>query len=313
MTLATVVGCGAMGPGIAATLARGGMTVRVHDVSAAALERGSVDVASADTILARLGVVQRGSPAPVTFHTDLEAACHDADLAIETVPENETLKAEVLRKIDRVVGTATVIASDTSGIPITRLQAHVSHPERFIGMHWSNPPHLIPVIEVIAGAQTAGSTVDWMLTTVRALGLLPVRVKKDVAGFVENRILYALLREAIDLVETGVIGPEDLDTCVSWGIGYKLAVIGPMALLDMAGLDIYQAVGSYLNPQLSARSDVSVLVAESVAAGRLGLKSGRGLYEYSPGRVAALAAARATKLIAVRHALEAADDARDGI
>jgi 3-hydroxybutyryl-CoA dehydrogenase/5-formyl-3-hydroxy-2-methylpyridine 4-carboxylate dehydrogenase len=232
------------------------MTVRVHDVSVAALERGSASVESANAILERLGVIQRGRPEPVTFHTDLETACRDAELVVETVPENEALKAKVLRQIESAVGSATIIASDTSGIPITTLQAHVSHAERFIGMHWSNPPHLIPVVEVIAGSRTATSTVDTMMAMVRNLDLLPVRIQKDVPGFVENRILYALLREAIDLVETGVIGLEELDTCVSWGIGYKLAVIGPMALLDMAGLDIYHAVASYLNPQLSARGDV---------------------------------------------------------
>ncbi len=117
-------------------------------------------------------------------------------------------------------------------------------------MHWSNPPHVIPMIEVIAGAQTDTKTVDWMCETIKGLGLLPVVVKKDIPGFVENRVLYALLRECVDLVDQGVIDAEDLDACVSWGIGYKLSVIGPMALLDVAGLDIYQAVGSYMNKEL---------------------------------------------------------------
>jgi len=173
-----------------------------------------------------------------------------------------------------------------------------------VGMHWSNPPHIIPMVEVIAGAETNPETTDWMVDCVRRLNLIPVRVKKDVAGFVENRILYAIMREALDLVESGVVEPEDLDTCVSWGIGYKLAIIGPMALLDMAGLDIYQSVASYLNAELSGRTDVSAAIGARTAEGDLGLKSGKGLFDYSDEDVEALRAARARRFIAVRRALE---------
>ena len=161
------------------------------------------------------------------------------------------------------------------------------------------------MIEVIAGAQTSAATVETMVETIKGLGLHPVVVKKDVPGFVENRMLYALLREGVDLVEKGVIDAEGLDTCVSWGIGYKIAVIGPMALLDMAGLDIYQAVGSYLNAELCNRADVSPYVTERTAKGALGMKTGGGIFSYTPERIEALRAARAKKLVAVRKALSA--------
>ena len=172
-------------------------------------------------------------------------------------------------------------------------------------MHWSNPPHIIPVVEVIAGAETSSEAVSWMANTVKGIGLIPIVVKKDVPGFVENRVLYALLRECVDLVEQGVIEAEALDACVSWGIGYKLAVVGPMALLDMAGLDIYQAVGSYLNKELCSRGDVSPLVTARTRAGRLGMKTGGGIFDYTPERVAALRQARAATLVATRKALQA--------
>ncbi|MEX0758577.1 MAG: 3-hydroxyacyl-CoA dehydrogenase family protein, partial [Tistlia sp.] len=162
----------------------------------------------------------------------------------------------------------------------------------------------IPMIEVVAGELTGAATRDWMVALIRALGLLPVTVKKDVPGFVENRVLYAIMREALDLVEQGVIEPEDLDTCVSWGIGYKLAIVGPMALLDMAGLDIYQSVASYLNPELSRRQDVPPVIAERTAAGRLGLKTGGGLFDYAPEDLQSLRARRAQRFVAVRKALE---------
>ena len=140
------------------------------------------------------------------------------------------------------------------------------------------------------------------------LKVLTVFVKKDVPGFVENRVLYALLRECIDLVEQGVIEPIDLDTCVSWGIGYKLSVIGPMALLDTAGLDIYEAVGTYLNKELCQRNDVSSLIKDKTKAGKLGMKSGSGVFSYKKDQVAALRTDRARSLVAVRKALDKSMD-----
>ncbi len=129
-------------------------------------------------------------------------------------------------------------------------------------------------------------------------------VEREVPGFVENRILYAILRECLDLVDRGIIDPAGLDTNVRWGIGYKLAVIGPMELLDMAGLDIYKAVGSYLNPDLSTSGEVSSTILDLIDKGRLGIKTGGGLYDYTPEQIDELRAKRAAKLTAVRKALE---------
>ncbi|MEZ5768101.1 MAG: 3-hydroxyacyl-CoA dehydrogenase NAD-binding domain-containing protein [Paracoccaceae bacterium] len=234
-------------------------------------------------------------------------AVKGADLVIENVPENEDIKAGVYREIDGLIGADTLVASDTSGIPISKLQAHISNPARMVGMHWSNPPHIIPMIEVIRGEETAPATVEAIREFIRSLGLLPVLLKKDVPGFVENRVLYALLREVVDLVERDVIAPEDIDTCVSWGIGYKIAVIGPMALIDMAGMDIYHSVSSFLNEDLCDRKDVAPLVRDQIAAGKLGIKSGQGLYDYTPERIAELQAERARKLVAIRRIIEGRD------
>jgi 5-formyl-3-hydroxy-2-methylpyridine 4-carboxylic acid 5-dehydrogenase len=301
-----VIGLGTMGPGIAARLARGGIGVRVHDTSPAAMERAPAQIALAMGVLDRLGVV--AAPAAgegaVTYCRDLADTVRGATLVIENVPEKIEVKAEVYRALDGLVAADAIVASDTSGIPITKLQDYMSHPERVVGMHWSNPPHIIPMIEVIAGRRTSQATVQFIVDTIRGLDLLPVVVKKDVPGFVENRVLYALLREAVALVENGVIDPEDLDTCVSWGIGYKLGVVGPMALLDMAGLDIYESVSSFLNADLATRGDVAPFVTERTRAGRLGIKSGGGVYDYTPERIKTLQAERAARFIAVRLALE---------
>ncbi|MBZ9605974.1 5-formyl-3-hydroxy-2-methylpyridine 4-carboxylate 5-dehydrogenase [Phyllobacterium chamaecytisi] len=300
-----IIGLGTMGPGMAARLARGGLQVVAYDVAPAAIERARSMLGVAETVLDALGI----APPPagvgtVRFTGDIGDAVSGADLVIENVPENISVKAEVYRTIDGLIGSDTIVASDTSGIPITKLQAHISHPERMVGMHWSNPPHIIPMIEVIGGEKTAPQTVATIRDLIRSIGLLPVVVKKDVPGFVENRVLYALLREAVDLVERGVIDPEDLDTCVSWGIGYKIAVIGPMALLDMAGLDIYKSVSSFLNADLSNRDDVAPMVLEKTNASKLGIKSGEGMFSYTPEQTKALQGERARKLVAVRRILE---------
>lgn len=304
MTKAAVIGLGTMGPGIAATLARAGIAVTAFDASPDQRQKAPLGFELAARVLENLGVaVTAGGSTRIA--DSLEDCVAGADLVIENVSEKLDVKRAVFTAITGLVANDAIIASDTSGIPITQIQAGMKNPGRIIGMHWSNPPHIIPMIEVIAGTETAKATVDWMTAFVRRIGHLPVIIKKDVPGFVENRVLYSVMRECVDLVEQGVIDPVDLDTCVSWGIGYKLSVVGPMALLDMAGLDIYRAVGSYLNKELCDRSDVAAYVTERVDRGRLGMKSGGGIFDYTPEQIAALRDERARKLVAVRKALEA--------
>jgi len=293
-----------MGPGIAATLARAGMKVATFDSDAGKRNKAPAAFAGAATVLSALCVPDHTAHA-IAVHDSLADCVAGANLVIETVPENLDLKIEVFRDLEAHVADDCILASDTSGIPITHIQAGTRVPGRVIGMHWSNPPHIIPMIEVIWGERTAPATADALVAVVRRCGHLPITIRKDVPGFVENRVLYAIMRECLDLVEQGVIDPQDLDACVSWGIGYKLAVVGPMALLDMAGLDIYAAVGSYLNKELSNRTDVAGYIAERTSQRKLGIKTGSGIYDYTPEKIAELQSARARKLVAVRKALQA--------
>ncbi|PRX96758.1 3-hydroxyacyl-CoA dehydrogenase NAD-binding domain-containing protein [Allonocardiopsis opalescens] len=300
-TTTAVIGSGTMGPGIAALMARYGSTVRLNDVSAEVLERAAGALAIAESVLDRLGVPTTPGGS-VSCEADLAAALDGADLVIEAVPERLDLKRAVLAEIEAAVRDDAVIGTNTSGIPVSELAADMAHPERLIGMHWSNPPHVIPMIEVIPGERTAEGVRDALVETVRAIGYEAV-VEKEVPGFVENRILYAILRECLSLVEQGVVSRQDLDTCVKWGIGYKLAVIGPMRLLDMAGLDIYESVAGYLNRELSTEAGVSPLVTEMTGQRKLGMKTGGGMYAYGEGDVAAKRADIIAGLITVRRAL----------
>jgi 5-formyl-3-hydroxy-2-methylpyridine 4-carboxylic acid 5-dehydrogenase len=303
MQNAAVIGLGTMGPGIAATLARAGMAVSAFDADLGKCAKAPQGFAAAAAVLSALAVPDH-TAGDIVVHGNLSQCVAGADLVIETVPEDLDLKIQVFREIELHVAEDCILATDTSGIPITRIQAGTLHQSRVIGMHWSNPPHIIPMIEVIPGEKTAPGVVTSMVEVIRRTGHLPIVIRKDVSGFVENRVLYAVMRECLDLVEQGVISPEDLDACVSWGIGYKLAVVGPMALLDMAGLDIYAAVGGYLNKELSNRSDVAAYITERTARRKLGLKTGGGIYDYTPEKIAELQGQRARKLVAVRKALQ---------
>jgi 3-hydroxyacyl-CoA dehydrogenase len=299
---AAVIGTGTMGPGMGAVLARAGIETALYDVSAEALERAKATAQLAEGVLERLEAPKENGGA-LRFESDLAAALDRVDFVLEAVPEKLELKHEVFPQFEQHVSAETILASNTSGIPITKIAEVCARPERVVGMHWSNPPHLIPMIEVIPGEQTEERVVDDACELIRRFGYHPV-VEKEVPGFVENRILYAILRECLDLVDRGIIDPEGLDLNVRWGIGYKLAVIGPMELLDMAGLDIYDAVGSYLNQDLSTSGEVSSTIRDRIAEGKLGMKTGSGMYDYTPEQIEQLRGQRAAKLVAVRKALE---------
>ena len=301
---AAVIGTGTMGPGMGAVLERAGVDVVLYDVSEEQLEKARPGVDLARSVLDRLGGEGNGSGgAELRFESDLAAALDGVDMVVEAVPEKLELKQQVFADFERHVSPETILASNTSGIPITKIAENLEHPERAIGTHWSNPPHLIPMIEIIPGERTSKEVTAATQELVRQIGYFPCTLKKEVPGFVENRILYAILRECLDLVDRGIIDPEGLDLNVKWGIGYKLAVVPPMALLDMAGLDIYNAVASYLNQDLSNEKGVSSTITERVDQGKLGIKTGGGLFDYDAERAAQLQKERAAALVAVRKAL----------
>jgi 3-hydroxybutyryl-CoA dehydrogenase/5-formyl-3-hydroxy-2-methylpyridine 4-carboxylate dehydrogenase len=303
---AAVIGTGTMGPGMGAVLERAGIAVALHDVSEEALERAKQGVELARGVLERLGSDQ-GEGGEIRFETDLPSALEGADFVLEAVPEKLELKQEVFGEFEQHVADAAVLSSNTSGIPITKIAEGLDHPERVIGMHWSNPPQLIPMIEVIPGERTSEEAIEAAKGLIDRIGYYPSLLRKEVPGFVENRVLYAIMRECLALVDEGVIDAEELDLNVKWGIGYKLAVIPPMQLLDVAGLDIYESVANYLNSDLSTQSGVSETITKLTGEGKLGLKTGGGLFQYSEDQLAELPKRRAAALVALRKTLDDQD------
>jgi 3-hydroxybutyryl-CoA dehydrogenase/5-formyl-3-hydroxy-2-methylpyridine 4-carboxylate dehydrogenase len=302
-----VVGAGTMGPGMAATFARHGFETTLFDIKPEQLDKAKGGVDFIYTTLTNGGFMTADDAdagrANLTYTTDLKEALDGAGFVVETVPERKEIKQQVFQEIEALVPDETILASNPSGKPISDLASVTRVPGRVIGMHWSNPPHLIPVIEVIKGAATSDDTARTTVDLVERIGMVPAIVDRDVAGFVENRILYAIMREALHLLDEGVASAEAIDTIAKWGIGYKLAVIGPLELLDVAGLDIYNSVASYLNKDLNASPEISSTVTSKVAEGKLGMKTQGGLFDYTPEKIQQLQQQRGRKLVATRKAL----------
>jgi 3-hydroxyacyl-CoA dehydrogenase len=303
---AAVIGTGTMGPGMGAVLQRAGLEVTLYDISEEALKRAKEGVERASAVLDRLGG-ERTEGGEMRFEADLAAALEGADVVLEAIPETLELKREAFAEFERHVANDALLASNTSGIPITKIAEGLDHPDRVIGMHWSNPPQLIPMIEVIPGDRTSEEAIEAAMSLIDRIGYHPSLLRKEVPGFVENRVLYAIMRECLALVDEGVIGAEELDLNVKWGIGYKLSVIPPMQLLDVAGLDIYESVAGYLNRNLSTEPGVSGTITRLTREGKLGLKTGGGLFQYSEEELAELPTKRAAALVAVRKALDGQD------
>lgn len=273
MVRVAVIGAGLMGRGIAAVAARAGLAVAIHDVNAAALDRARAE-AEADGHAAH----------PVRASARLETAVEGADVVIEAVAENLGLKQELFERLDALLPEA-VLATNTSVLPVTAIAARTTRPDRVVGTHWWNPPHLVPVVEVVKGERTSEATMARTISLLETLGKQPVRVERDVPGFVGNRLQHALWREAIALIADGVCDAETVDLMVRNTLGLKLGVMGPIENADYVGLDLTLAIHETVLPSLNRDPHPSPLLRELVAEGRLGAKTGQGFRAWAEGDV----------------------------
>lgn len=212
---------------------------------------------------------------------DLATAVSDVDLVFEAVPERIDLKRDVLGACAAAAPEAAIIASNTSSLPIDDLAAFVPRPERFLGMHWFNPPEWTPGIEIIAGTATDPAAVTRVTAFLEAIGKVPIVVGSG-PGFVANRIQFALFREALACVEDGLASPAEVDAVVRSCFGFRLPFFGPFQIADMAGLDVYANVFATLERGLGERFSLPPSLRELVAQGRTGTKSGAGFFDYTP-------------------------------
>lgn len=286
-----VVGSGYMGGGIAQVLALGGADVVLGDVDAVTAEKARDRLVLQGEQFEAAGLFAPGSAdllrARLSAAESFEAAVADVDYVTEAVPEVREIKFDVLARVSKAARPDAIIGSNTSAIPIAEMAEHVTGPHRFLGVHWMNPAPFIPGVELIAATHTAPAAVDVAEQLIRSVGKVPARVT-DSPGFVANRLQFALYKEAVRVVEEGLATPEQIDLVVANAFGFRLALFGPFAIGDMAGLDVYAASYGSLAAEFGDRLAAPKALADLVADGKLGIKSGGGFLDIDPAKVPAL-------------------------
>ena len=287
-----VVGAGLMGHGIALQFALGGRDVWLNDLTEDALSRAMDSVRTSMGTLQAVGLVDGDAAAQALerVHTEvsLDKALSGAGLVIEAVFEDLDLKRSVFKRLDAVSGGAAILASNTSSFMASQLAPETEHPERVVVANWWNPPYLLPLVEVVPGPNTASETVDTLCGILSAVGKSPVVLRKESLGFIGNRMQFALLREAVSIVEQGIASAEDVDTVVKTSFGRRLSVAGPLEVFDIAGWDTITAIVDQLFPEIERSPDTPDILRGMVDRGDLGLKSGRGFYPWTEESVASV-------------------------
>jgi 3-hydroxybutyryl-CoA dehydrogenase len=281
-----VAGAGVMGASISEILAKFGYRVILYDLFPDALIKAKnlIDI-NQETEISENMVSKADSEAllgRIEFLSDVDCF-RGADFVIEAILEDIDVKQRFWKAVSALVEADVILTSNTSGLRITTLARAVSDPGRFVGMHWINPPHIIPLIEVIKGEQTADETAEAVCNLARGLKKKPVIVK-DAPGFVLNRIQMAILRECLFIQEKGIASIEEIDDVMKYGLGLRYACLGPFQVSDLGGLDIFNNIAEYLFADLSSARESFGLLKACVENKRLGVKNGAGFYDYSDGK-----------------------------
>ena len=278
------VGAGAMGAGTALCFAMAGFTVRLYDLTDAAVVSGIEKIQAAlDAYEAHDLVKKSDIPAimaRIKATTKLEEAARDADFVIESIVEVLAVKQKVFAELDKICPPHTIFGTNTSGLSPTEIASVLERKDKFVVTHFWNPPHLIPLVEVVPGKYTSQETVDIACALMLKIGKKPVPLKRESLGFVGNRLQLALLREAFHIVESGIATAEDVDTVTKYSLGRRLSETGPLESADVGGLDIFKNIFGYLGPDLSNDTGVPPLLNQTVESGNLGGKTGAGLYPW---------------------------------
>ena len=309
-----VVGAGIMGFGIAVAFAVEGREVTLFDVDEETLRTSEDRVDSALSTFVdhgRLDADERGEVrSRVERTTSLEAAAADVDFVTEAVTEDLDVKRRVFAELDGYAPEAAILATNTSGLSITDIASATDRPERVVGTHYFNPPHVVPLVEVVRGERTADAVFERTYDLMDDLGKTPVRVEKDIPGFIGNRIQTAMTYEAFSLLERGVASAEDIDRAVKAGFGFRLPFLGIFEKGDHSGLDTHHAVEEYLLPDLDRGTEPNALSSELVERGDYGLKTGKGVYDWRDADPEAVSERRDRGLLDILDVYEA-DDMED--
>ena len=282
---AVVVGTGMMGPGIAATLAAGGIVTCLVSRKEESANQGLLQARALSSTLEKQGLLSSAQLATalkcVNCSTDLDAQVANADLVVESIPEDLALKQRFFRRLASVSDKKTILASNTSGISISAIAEGSEHPERILTTHFWNPPYLMPLVEVVMGQRTVEPVAQQTMDVLKRCGKTPVLVRKDTPGQLGNRLQHALVREAIHIIHEGIASAEDVDLAVKNGFGLRLPVWGVLEHADAVGLDLVKSVQDYVLPALRNEKHADSLLNQKVEEGNLGAKTGRGFYDWT--------------------------------
>ncbi|MCU1807177.1 3-hydroxyacyl-CoA dehydrogenase family protein [Cytobacillus firmus] len=279
-----VLGCGTMGHSIALNAAWAGLSVTMQGISDADLEQGWTNMLKKLEVMLNNGILSESEAGHIQENikmtVSVEEAVHGATFVIEAVPENIQLKIDLFKRLDALCDPDVILASNTSGLSPTEIASETAHPERTVVTHFWNPAHLIPLVEVVRGEKTGDEAVERSFQLLKQMKKKPIEVKKEVPGFVGNRLQYALFREAQYLLEEGIASKEDIDDAVTYGIGRRLPVSGPLMTADMGGLDVFSAISDYLFQHLSSAEESLPALKKLVSEQKLGDKTGEGYYKW---------------------------------
>lgn len=287
MKKTAVIGAGTMGNGIAHTFAQFGFGVHLIDISEENLDRGMNTISgNLDRMLSKEKISESDKENTlnnISTFTDLEKGVKNVDLVVEAATENEALKLKIFKQLDENCAQDTILASNTSSISITKIASVVSNPQRVIGMHFMNPVPVMKLVEIIRGYNTADEVTRKIMELSEKLNKVPVEVN-DYPGFVANRILMPMINEAIETLYNGVAGVYEIDTVMKLGMAHPM---GPLQLADFIGLDVCHSILEVMyNGFKNQKYAPSPLLTNMVTAGKLGIKSGEGFYDYSESRKA---------------------------
>ena len=281
-----IIGAGTMGAGISLCIAGAGYDVHLYDISDRQLDNALNRIRSCQDVLIQEDVLSQADAqtalSRIKCFTDMGLAAGPAQFIIEAVPEDLELKRRVFAQIDSACPEDAIRVTNTSGLSVTAITKGCRRPQGTAGMHWVNPPELVPLVEIIRGEESSDKTIELIYALAEKFGKMPVLIQKETPGIGLNRLQFAVLREAMAMVENGVVSPEDVDRIMCYGLGFRYPWIGPLKTADLGGLDVFYEISKYLFNSLSDTKTPSAILKGLVEQGHLGVKSGQGFYSYDP-------------------------------
>lgn len=282
-----ITGAGIMGSGIAQIFKRNGYNVKIVDINDEALDKSKELVRIYNESLVEEGIIDLNKAKEIEdsiiYSTDLNVLA-DSDLVIEAIVEKIEIKQKHWQEIEKICSKNCYFATNTSGLSINEICLLVEDKTRFVGTHFWNPPHLIPLVELIRNDKTSDETLEVLMEVISSIDKEGVIVKKDAPGFIGNRIQFAIFREAMHIVNEGIADAIDVDKAMKYGPGFRYPVIGPLETADLGGLDTFYYISSYLFNSLTASKDIPKILKDKIDSNKLGVKSKEGFYDYSAGK-----------------------------